>query len=177
MSFQPNLPATRDWVQNNLNPMTVTQRVTAASIKLGGVKPPQDGLINGYINVLDFSPVTENEIFLTGIVSESFQAGGVIDLAILWTPKDTLAGTVGWEIEYAFTSVGNIFGVGVVVGLHEPTLSNLNLHKSVPVSMTGATRGDSIALRLYRNVEDDSYPNAARLFGVEFEMTTDRLGK
>ena len=175
--INPTLPATRDYVQNHLNPMTVTQRVTAASIKLGGIKPPQDGVINGYVSVLDFSSVNENEIFITGIVSESFQTGSALKVSILWTPKDTLQGVVGWEIDSSFTTVGAEFGVSVNNMIHQATLGTLNLHKTAKAFLVGAVAGDAIAVRLYRNIDIDTYPNDARFFGAEFEMTVDRLGK
>lgn len=175
--ISPTLPTTRDYVQNHLNPMTVTQRVTAASIKLGGIKPPQESVLNGYVSVLDFSSVTENEIFLTGIVSESFQSGSSLKVSILWVPKDTLTGLVGWEIESSFTPVGASFGVSVSSTLHQDTLANLTLHKTAKAFLVGGLAGDAIAVRLYRNIDIDTYPNDARFFGVEFEMTVDRLGK
>ncbi len=177
MSLIPNLPATRDWVQSNLNPMRVTQRVTAASIKLGGIKPPAEGVIYQHVSILSFSAVTEQEIFLTGIVSESFKLGSPFDLSVLWSTSTTEEGTVGWEIDYSFTSLGEGWASPEHGFLHQANNETLGLHKTPPHSLIGAKPSASLGIRLYRHVEVDTLAASAEFFGVEIEMTIDRLGK
>jgi len=157
------------------------RRVGSASWKIG-VAGPTAGFWSVF-PTLNFDNAADDEAHYVLMVPYTWDGTTNISFLVDWAHEVASVAGVTWALEYVSIKAGEAVG-GATTTLVEPsgaTVINVMQRTTFDpgITATDLEAGDSIGLRLYRDVSDagDTLAGDARLINTHFHVTTDKLGK
>lgn len=163
-------------------------RVQASVVKPGATAPNWKAFgPSGNLQALMFEASHHDEAYFEMQMPHNWKLGSDIYPHVHWTPVNTTAGNVVWELEYAWSNVGDAFGApgnmatdataaGGVAWVHK--LTDFKESGNNYISGTGKTLSSMLVFRLHRNSNagSDTLNQDVALLEVDFHYQIDSLG-
>jgi len=153
--------------------------VSAADWHLADAAPSQT--VFGIFPALGFSSDTDQQCFYSLFIPHRFKAGTTIQVQVDWAYSGNQDnGTVCWKLDYRLVRPRRRVD-GTTTTISKVTAGNHTARRLVRTRLTkgitGARAGQVLALRLWRDVSEDTLATEARMIQVHFRIRVDKLGQ
>lgn len=163
-------------------------RVSASVAKPGATAPSYKTFgPSGNLQALMFEAGHHDEVFFEVQLPHAWKQGSNIYPHVHWTPTDTTAGNVVWELEYSWANINGTFGApsnmatdataaGGTAWVHK--LTQLKSGGNAYIDGTGKTFSSMIMCRLHRNSNSgsDTLNKDVALLEIDFHYEVDSFG-
>ena len=146
-----------------------------------GVSAPTEGF-EGVFATLDFDDTADDEAYYTLIVPHRWDSTVDIEFAVDWFYDGTQDdGTVCWNLEYKGIKAGEaVTGAGTIItqttaGSHT-TGQMVRTTFTAKILASNLEAGDTLGLRLFRDISEDTLGTNARLINTHFHFVMNKLG-
>jgi len=153
--------------------------------KVTGGSPPEDTL-EGYFATVDFDDSSLEQVYYTLNVPSRWAVGTDIAITVIWmhdANAPDAAKFVRWGLDYRAVAVGEaVAGAVTTITQDQAALDanqGLRIDTAFATGILGANLAthDQVGIRFYRDAPNDDYVGDARLIGVHFVFTLDKLGE
>lgn len=163
-------------------------RVSASIAKPGATAPSYKAFgPSGNLQALMFENGHHDEVFFEVQLPHAWKQGSKIYPHVHWSPIDTTAGNVVWELEYSWANIDGTFGApgnmatdataaGGTAWVHK--LTKLKESGNDYIDGTGKTFSSMIMCRLHRNAGagSDTLAKDVALLEIDFHYEVDSFG-
>lgn len=153
--------------------------IPATNWHFGASAPAENDV--GIFHTLAFDAASDDEVHHNHIIPFRIDAGSTITVIVDWCytgGQDN--GTVCWALEYLTiadgeTVDGSTTTINVTTAGSHPTGKKVS--STLNTGIVGAVGHDTLGMRLYRDVSEDSLNTDAELLKVHLDVTCDKLGE
>jgi hypothetical protein len=161
-----------------------SKELIAPDMWAGSSAPAQN--ITGVSPTWRFDPFTDEEVYTSFYLGNSYQDGEDFTISLEWAPTSTDANTVTWGIEYNITPISGTSAIGAtttVITTQDASGTRGDLQQTLgwTISGTGVTGDSWVGIRIFRDADasetgaDDDYPDDAYLVSLTATIPCDKL--
>jgi hypothetical protein len=158
-------------------------RVPGLATALGATSPDLISfLAAGGLEVLGFDGnATLEQVFFTVQLPHTYKQGTDIYPHVHWSPVNTNAGNVVWQLEYTWVNIDGTFPASATITVTDAASTTAWSHQVAPfaaITGTGKEISSMLVCRLFRDPTDgnDDYASDAAFLEIDFHHEVNTMG-